>query len=118
MLTVACRNVAANLGVEPPIITHDIANRVYDLAFVPDDRLDLLGGLSIWLFPVLTPAETSTLLNNVRLWDNHLEGRDKPTLAETKQALMTAKLSPAISFVPMYAMICKYEVVIVVLLSW
>ena len=117
VLTVACCNVAANLGVEPPIITHDIANRVHDLAFVPDDRLDLLGGLSIWLFPVLTPAETATLLNKVRLWDDHLEGSNNPTLAETKQALSTAKLSPAVSFVPMYAMICKYEVVIVVLLG-
>ena len=117
VVSVACTNLAAKLGFRAPIITHEIGNKVHGLDLVPDDTSDLLQGASIWLFSVLLPAEATAVLEDTRLWDEHLQGSSNPTFADTRQALKQARLAPVLTFVPMYAMVCSYEVFMSVILG-
>ena len=116
-LTVACETEALQRSVTVPIITHAIANTVYDINFTPADRLNLLDGLSPWLFPARTPEEETTLRQDTNLWDQHLSGSQHHTMAESRVALQTARLSTLNGFIPLYTMVSSYEVVVAILLG-
>ena len=116
-LTVACENEALQRSVTAPIITHAIANTIYDITFTPADRLNLLDGLSPWLFPARTPEEETTLRQESNLWDQHLTGSQHHTMAESRVALQTARLSTLNGFIPLYTMVSSYEVVVAIVLG-
>ena len=116
-IMVACDSIAARLKLQRPVVTHQIANMVYDMAFVPDDRLDLVAGLTPFALPTLTPEETAQTNDALRLWDEHLAGLSNPTVAETRQATQKARIAPVLNFVQLYAVISRFEIIVVALLG-
>ena len=48
---VACNSIALRLGLQKPVIAHQIANMVYNMMFVPEDRFDLVAGLTPFALP-------------------------------------------------------------------
>ena len=116
-LQVACDAAAKLRGLEAPVITHHIANMTCDVAFVALDRSDLLSGYSPFLFPTLTPSVAQALVNDLRVWDTHLVDGNKSTVADARQATQLARLAPLRSFVDVYAMLCRNEVLLAVILG-
>ena len=114
-IQVACDAMAAKLGLAAPVITHHIANVVCDVAFVAHDRSDLLSGYSPFLFPSLSATDAQSLLNDIRVWDSHLATGSSATVADARQATQLARLAPLWSFVDVYAMLCRNEVLLAVL---
>ena len=98
------------------MITHHIANMVCNIAFVAHDCADLLSGYSPFLFPTLSATEAQHLVSELRVWDAHITKGSCSTNAKTKQAAQLAQLSPLVSFVDVFAMLCRNEVLLAVLL--
>lgn len=116
-IQVACDAMARNKGLETPTITHHIANMVCDVAFVAHDRANLLSGYSPFLFPTLTAMEAQQMAADIRMWDSHIADGGRSTVAETKQAAQLARIAPLLSFVDIFAMLCRNEVLLAVLLG-
>ena len=89
-MQVACDTMARKLGLESPIITHHIANIVYDVVFVAHNRSDVLSSYSPFLFPALTAMEAQELVCDMRVWDTYLADGSRATINKTKQAAQLA----------------------------
>ena len=65
---VACNSIGLRLGLQKPVITHQITNMVYDMTFVPEDRFDLVAGLTPFALLTLSPEEATHTTDALRLW--------------------------------------------------
>ena len=99
------------------MVTHHITNMVCNVAFIAHDRANLLSGYSPFLFPTLTATEAQRLVTDLRVWDSHLAEGGRTTIAATKKAAHLASLAPLLSFVNVFAMLCRNEVLLMVLLG-
>ena len=90
---------------------------VHDMTFIPEDRFDLVAGLTPFALPTLSPEEATHTTDALRIWDEHLADLSQPTVPETKQATQKARLAPITSFVHLYATISCYEVLVATVLG-
>lgn len=110
ILTFLLRERAKSPGIPVPYANHQVANKVHNQEFIPTNKFDLTDGISVWDFPKLTPAELALQLEFTCEWTKHLEGRNNPTLAETRGAMKTAKIAPVFTFVQLFAHVAHFEV--------
>jgi hypothetical protein len=108
--------MAGSLGLESPTTVAKMIDVLDSLVLVWAGEDSLNEGLTIWQFPALAPADTDSVNESLRSWEELLTGNTAMSLADVKEIIRMGKVG-ARSWLHACAQLEHWTVVMALLLG-